>query len=548
MRDAPDVEMFHARDAYSAGILLSCIVLITQLSLLVTLGSSPQGLSFPLRCALLVGSFVALGFLLATRHRPRERAAWAVCATLMGTFLLLIPWTAMRWRDLGRPWEAFLAPQIAMITLALTVPRSFWLGIVAVLAFLLEGLCILASFVSVGTPRQSLPVAEPGVMILYAIVGVAIVVARHQRRTLCLRHVRSEAEAATLTRLSSFLHEIIDEMSSSLVVLSDGLARIATAETRQMERGAAAIARLIAVRAQLARLVRHPTEQEGSARTPPTEPGPVREVALTDGEREFYARDAYQSARIVAIMMLAAMVVAVHAARQRSQLLQLLWGGHAVVVAICLAILQRTWATPSERRGIVVYMVVALPLLVIFVYAQPQWALGTQAFEPLTATKLLMLVLALAAPRHRWLSLAMVALIAAEGIAIFYGCHFDRLRDRIPMREPWPLLLHLLIAAALLTMREQRRVASVRLLRADREMAAQARHAGFVLALLDQVCSPLQVLMSTTATVFEQQPDARERDALERALRRLASIPGRVPQIDLRAYDYVGLSPDGHLT
>jgi hypothetical protein len=157
-------------------------------------------------------------------------------------------------------------------------------------------------------------------------------------------------------------------------------------------------------------------------------------------------------------------------------------------------------------------MVTVIPLLFIFVYSQPQWAQAPGAFEPLTATKLLVLVLALTAPRHRWLSSALVALVAAEGIVFFYVYHFERLRDRMPMSEPWPLLVHLVIAIALLAMREQRRVASIRILRADGDAAAQVRQAGVVLRFLDQLGSPLQVLTITVATVFHQRPDHPERD------------------------------------
>jgi hypothetical protein len=561
MKDTADERLFHAQDAYSCATLLAFFVLIGQILSLLTTGTGPQGIPFGVRFVLTIVSSILLGYVLATRNRPQERAAWAVCAVLLAPFLLLIPWGAVRWRELGRPWEAFFGPQMAMLTMGLTVPRSFWLGTAAVIIFLIEGLGIYAYFALGGAPRHWVPVTEPAVTILYAAVGLAVVIARRQRRQLSLRHIRSEAEAATLTRLSSFLPELIDELSAQLEVLSTGLERIVTTDARPMERGRAAIARLRLLGAQLANLVGHspalPTAPGQAADRPrearraePALPAPRHGRAvltLNDRERDVYARDAYQSVRVVAVMMAAAMLVAVAAARQRSQLLQLLWSGHAVVVTICLGILQRTWARPSERRGIVLYLVLVAPLLVIFVYSQRQWASGSEAFEPLTATKLLVVLLPLVAPRHRWLSLAMVGLVAAEGFVIFYAYHFERLRDRVPMNEPWSLVVHLLIAAALLTMREQRRVASVRLLRADREAAAQARQAGVVLALLDQVSSPLQVLTLTTQTLLPAEPDPEERDALARALERLSSISRRVPQVDRRLYECLGLSADAEL-
>src|SRR5262249_55669481 len=113
---------------------------------------------------------------------------------------------------------------------------------------------------------------------------------------------------------------------------------------------------------------------------------------------------------------------------------------------------------------------------------------------------------------------------------------------RIPMSEPWTLLIYLLIAGALLVMREQRRVASIRILRADRERAALTRQAGVVLALLDQLGTPLQTLTISTAMVFRQQPDHPERKGLELALERISSLRRRLPKITPQTYGSLGVS------
>jgi hypothetical protein len=565
MHQSSEEQLFYAQDAYSSAILLSSLLLMSQIFALVVLGGRPLGVAT--RFALAGIAAVALGYLLSTRRHPRERSAWAVCALLTAVYLVELPWVAVSWGHLGRPWESFIGPQIAIVCMGLTVPGSFWLGTAAVLAYLLQALGIYLYFVVIGTPRNALPVTEPAMMFVFAATGVVVVVARGRRRALALRYIHAQAEAATLTRLSSLIRELVDELGT-LEALSTGLARIAAANPRPIERGRAAIARLLALRDQLVTLIAQPAVREPT-KVPNEQPAPMRQTrarsrfrlriaeptvvpdrsvdneagpALSDAERQFYARDTHEAARVTAIGMVVAMIASIVAAGHRSALLKLLYGGCAAVAVICLAILRRTQARPSERRGLVLYLATVVPPLCVFAYSQQQWAYGTEAFEPLIATKLIMVVLALAAPRHLWLSLTLVVLVAAEGFVFFYAYHFDAMQNRIPMSEPWSFLVYLLIAGALLVLREQRRVASIRILRADRERAALTRQAAVVLALLDQLGTPLQILALSTAMVFQQQPDHPERKGLELALERIASLRRRLPKITPQTYDSLGVS------
>ena len=128
MSGSADEQLFHARDSYSSAALLACLVLTGQIVALVAFGSGRQAVPVEVRFALCIVAFCAVGYLVATRRRPHEQAAWAVCAILIAPFLLLAPWAAVRWGHIGGPWEAFFLPQIAMISLGLTVPRSPSLG------------------------------------------------------------------------------------------------------------------------------------------------------------------------------------------------------------------------------------------------------------------------------------------------------------------------------------------------------------------------------------------------------------------------------------
>jgi hypothetical protein len=348
---------------------------------------------------------------------------------------------------------------------------------------------------------------------------------------------------------------LVDELSAQLTVLSDGLARTVTANPRSVERGRAAVTRLTALRDRLITLL-----GQRAAENVAGDPRPSRGArptsarasivgddagrALTEAERQFYARDAYQVARVIAVAIITVMLFNIVTGRSAPFFLQLLYGSQAALCVICLAVLQRTRARPSEKLGIILYLVVVIPMLFGQLYSQIYRAQGTAAFEPLITTKVTMVVLALAAPRRRWLSRTLVLLVAVQGIVLFYALRFDAMRDRIPMVEPWPLLNYLLIAIALLLLRDQRRLASLLLLRADRETAALVRQAGVVLAVLDQLGSPLQTLTSSTEILFQQQPDHPGRETLESALRAISSLRRRIPQIDPRAYEYLGVSLD----
>ena len=203
--------------------------------------------------------------------------------------------------------------------------------------------------------------------------------------------------------------------------------------------------------------------------------------------------------------------------------------------------LHRRRARSSETLGIALYLVACLPFLAIMVYAQPQWTIGGQAFEPLVATKCLLVVLALVAPRHLWLGISLELAVVVEGFVLYYANHFDALRDRSAMSEPWVMLPYLMIATALLIMREQRRVISLRRLRADQEAAALIRQTHLLSTLLHHVGSPLQTLQATIAMAPLAVADA---EAAQDALQELTAACQRVPRVDSRALEYIPSSFD----
>ena len=249
MRHAEE-ELLDARDAYSSAILLALLVICGQVISFVTSWGGQQSIPIVVRLVLAAVAAIALGYLLTTRNAPRELMARITCLILIVPFLFLVPAAAVRWGQLGRPFEAFNTPQIAMVTAGLVVPRSFRLGIGLVLAFLVESLAIYAYYVRIGMPPASLPINEPAFAFIFAAIGVLVVVIRRSRRDHVLCHLRAEAKQMALAQVSSAFRMMVDKMVQPLGSLARTCDGIGDREQPAFERARRAIERLTAVRAR----------------------------------------------------------------------------------------------------------------------------------------------------------------------------------------------------------------------------------------------------------------------------------------------------------
>jgi hypothetical protein len=514
-------DRFDAADAYVGGQLLALLILAGQLIALRS--TSMESLVLPrwMRLLLAAASAVAFGYLLATRAHPRLRAVQVICGLLLVPYFAIVPWSALRWLDLGRPWEAFVVAHVAMVSVAIVVPRSFRLSIAGLLVFFVEAIAIYVYFVRIGVPRASLPSNEIMSIVSFVLVGIFIAVVRRQRRRLVSRYLKAEAEMATLERLSPFLRDVVDEMGQALTVLSRALAGLGESD-RSVERARKAAERLAATRLQLETL-----NQPSAAASQP---------GSAASEQLFHARDAQQSALWFALIFLVGTPIFVSTALSHSwSTLVALWALPGLVAALAIWQLRRTRERPSELRGTVAFLLVLLPWFGILAIAQPVLVHEGKAFEPFLAIKGLLPMVPLLAPRRLWLGLLLTLCLVVEGFVLYHAYHFNRLGDRIPSGEPWTLLLYLLIGIALLAMRDQRRVMSLRLLRAERQAATLWRQAQVSLALLDQVGSPLQVLALTTAALERSNATDADVRAMSQAVERIQQACARIPHADLRA-------------
>jgi hypothetical protein len=164
-------------------------------------------------------------------------------------------------------------------------------------------------------------------------------------------------------------------------------------------------------------------------------------------------------------------------------------------------------------------------------FTQPAFAQRQQAFEPLVALKTGIVLMPLLVPRRWWLSLTVMALLALEGVTLFYADHIDWLRALVPMSEPWTMLPYLVIGCALVATREHRRVASLRRLRAEREIAVLTRQSALSLGLLDKMGSPMQVLTISVELLMEMHPDDEQLRRVDDAVRAVAVLRDRISAV-----------------
>jgi hypothetical protein len=519
MTDAEE-NLAQTQDVYSSAIFLSLLVLVGEFLRLTSAAPSVHGSAVGLHAVLASASTASLGALLATRRHPRQQLAVFVCAVLIALYIPVLLWAAVRWRLGGRPFEAFKDAHVAMCSLGLVVPRSFRLGVVALVVFFLASLGIHFWLVASDTPRALLPSTEPGASVVAAVVGAAVLWARKRRREQTLAYLRVEAESTALLRMSAVFRKFREQLSQQLALLSAGLQelRISAFELQLVERASRAVTCLEEVRDRLS----GPFAASGAASTPPAT---ASATGLSPDEREFYARDAHVVARTMSWMTLGLSVVLVPMHRALLPISVLAsWSLLGLVALAALAILHRTRDRPSEARDVALCFAVTIPWFAIIAFTQPAFAERHQAFEPLLAVKMGIVLMPLMVPRRWWISLTAMVLLVVEALVLFYINHFDKLGDRIPANEPWSTLVYFFIGCALVLTREHRRVASLRRLRAEREVAVLGRHSALSLALLDETGSPLQVLAFSIGVLLKKHPDDDQLRRMDQAVHAFASV------------------------
>jgi hypothetical protein len=333
-----------------------------------------------------------------------------------------------------------------------------------------------------------------------------------------------QAESAALGRVGPLFAHVRDELRGQLDGISAELRRLETepGPDGAMPRMWRTVNRLVTVGKELTLLA--PGSATAASFTLPSVP------QADSSEQLLRNRDAHLGATIFAIVgTLTAgtffFLTALGARSRPSLALMTLLGAAAV------AYLVASWRRPSERMALAVVLFLWSVGLAITSYHQWQMLALGRPYAPFLGQKLLLLLLPIAAVSRLWLSLVLIVLTVLDTVVLYFALHIGAHKDIVPLAEPWVTLVFGLTAVAVTLADEQRRVASVQILRAELQNAALHRCAGLMLALRDQLNSPLQTMM-LCAPQLELRYQAQAVAPISAAVTRLTTLSRKLADLD----------------
>lgn len=462
-----------------------------------------------------VASAGLLVYLVRTWNRPSRRAAEAIFAVVLIYTLLLLPWTAIVWCQLGRPLEALAVPQGAILVIALVTPGRWAFAAGAMCLFIAECLFVLLYARHVGLGSQ-LPITEPIGTFGYSILGFGLLFLRRRRSELTSECVRMQAEVQAFDRIRPQFHRAREELDAQITRLAaevqpTGVTRF-DARSRAMRR---ALDRLAELRGKLGELV---ADDVGTS--------------AHEAENRLLERDAQLGAIVLAgILVALAVPVLIWSQSQLGGAPTPMFLAQFTIDLVILLYLVSTRHRPSSRRALVAMIVMfatALPAVVVNQYLLLQL---DRPYSPFVGQKLLMGVLGLSLTTRFRLGVVLIAVTAASAMALWFILDLDSRRDIVPYAEPWVTLIYLLIGLVSLFLLEQRQITSIQLMRARAEASAMHRRAVMFLALRDRLNSPLQTLvLGATAVTMELPRSQGER--VQTAVDRLVALSHELSELD----------------
>jgi hypothetical protein len=140
-------------------------------------------------------------------------------------------------------------------------------------------------------------------------------------------------------------------------------------------------------------------------------------------------------------------------------------------------------------------LVLLITALLSTTYEQFKLAAQSSPFVPFLGHKLFMGILGLTLATRTRLGAVLIVGTAANAIALWLLLGIRAHAHNMAGGEPWVTLFYMLLGLFCLRMHEQRKLASLQLLRAEAEAAAIQRHARMFLAVRDRLNTPLQIVL-----------------------------------------------------
>ena len=492
-----------ARESYESAVALAVVILLWSVSQAL----APPFLGWMERIRQLQMMIAGAGliyFAWTWRH-PVYRVAIVFSLVEILTAAVLIPWMGWTLSPLGRQWQPIAAAQLALASLPLVVPANLWVGCALVGVFATEMVVIFEHQLQLGL---AIPAAEPFFSLLMAPVGIVVLVMREQRRRMVNDYVRTESETATLAALRPLLSSVREQLHAQVAPICEGrhdplLARSVN-RLRELDQAIGALE------------VDSPVEAAASG-------------DRTAAERLLLARDSQVGATLFAVAALAVNTLALWSFRRLplGSAFTALWIAESVYAAT-LAWLLLHRLRPSPGRGVWASLLLFVTAVSAVISTHIHWARLSQPADPYIGHKLLLVGTVLIRPPRLWLGLLLVGLIAVEALALHFLLAPPLGASSL---EPWHTLLFIALGFGLILVGEQRRIASVKLLRAETTAASLRRRAALFLALCDQLNTPLQTLMLRLELLAQNDHSSTDAAQLQARVNLIQTLSRQLQQL-----------------
>jgi hypothetical protein len=502
-------ELDESREAHRAAVVWAVLfVLWGGISLLIV----PWRVFLFTNVSQTVVGAAALLYLACTWRRPARVVADTIIAAFVVYALVFLPWASITWCRLGYPVEAFTVPQVAIVSIALLL-RARWPLVVAA-----TSLFILESFVPFVYARHAglahlLPINEPLATVGISAVGGGLLVLRRHRQQQARRYVRLRAELNAIDQMRPALAHTISELEEPLLELQRDVPLADRASVLSRCVGST-LDRLGRLRGQLA----HLTQVDAPS---------------ADAEQRYLDRDAQYGALVFAALMTAISVGTTWWVAE--------WVGSPLTVICALNVvldltLVLTLATtrdqPSARRALFVVVVIMVTSLAIANAVQVDIVAIGRPYIAFVSHKYLMCTLGLTLTTRFRLGLLLIGITATNAAVLWFGLDLAEHRALITNAEPFATLIFMLIGVLALRMLEQRKLASIQLLRAEAAASGAQRSAAILFALHDRLNSPLQTLTLAATAVTRDLP-VPNGERVQQSIDRLVELSRELAAIDL---------------
>ena len=239
-----------------------------------------------------------------------------------------------------------------------------------------------------------------------------------------------------------------------------------------------------------------------------------------------YEADAARRTTILAAVFVVLLESGAAAVQRLSNGEALLWIylAHAALAGLIALVLWRSRAV-DDRRSLVAFLVIALPLLPIYWLSQSRAIAVGMFWQPVIGRKLILLGVALLTPHSRAAAAVILAMFLGECVLLWQHLHLQNDPRLAAVGEPGVTILYSAVIGLLLVQRWRSQKLERQVLQAQTEADALCQLTQISLAVRDQVNTPLQSLELSIALLKKRHPEEQHAlERMDRSLRKLVEL------------------------